>query len=174
MEKQLVPKGIIGLIERILDLICGFVESILTWVLIVEFVLCCVIVILRYCFNTSFYGSQELLEYLFILLSANGAAVLFHRNEHISVDFFTKASILFQKVLRVVQYGIVIALQSFILWLSIGWIKKIGSFLTPMLHIEQRWIQYAIPISMILGILFCLGQIVQVFFQTNKQEELPQ
>ena len=138
-------------------------ESILGGVFAFVFLLSSINVVLRYIFNTSIYGTQEIIDYLFIYLSAIGAAILIQTNEHIQVDFFTKVPIAVRKALRVFQYAVMIALQAFLLQHSLHWIKMVGAFPTPLLHIEQRWAQCAIPACMILGILFSFSKLVELF-----------
>ena len=163
MEKQKQCAASCFSITGILKIMYNTLENLLAWMFAAIFILCCITVILRYLFNTSIYGAQEIVEYLFIYLSALGAPLLIQTNEHIKVDFFTKAPKGFCKVLKAFQYIIIIALQMFLLSQSVNWIRQVGGFDTPLLHIEQRWVQYAIPACMILGILFSIGQIIVLF-----------
>ena len=145
--------------KSVFDIAYKAIESVLGWMFAGVFVLTTISVILRYFFNTSIYGVQEIIDYSFIYLSAIGAAVIIYSDEHIKVDFFMKASKQVQNVMCVLKHVVVITLLAFLLALSIDWINQIGQFETPLLHIEQRWMLYAIPSSMVLGILFSLSKV---------------
>ena len=149
--------------RSVFDVAYSVIESVLGWLFAGVFVLTTISVILRYFFNTSIYGVQEIIDYSFVYLSAIGAAVIIYSDEHIKVDFFTKASKFVQNAMCVLKHIVVIALLVFLFVLSIGWIKQVGQFETPLLHIEQRWMLYAIPSSMTLGILFSLCKLGMMF-----------
>ena len=170
MEKQKKCVTSCFSITSILKIIYNVIENLLAWMFAVIFILCCITVILRYLFNTSIYGAQEIVEYMFIYLSALGAPLLIQTDEHIKVDFFTNSPKGFYKVLKAIQHVIVIALQVFLLSQSMNWIRQVGGFLTPLLHIEQRWVQYAIPACMILSILFSIGQLIVLFSVKTTRE----
>ena len=120
-----------------------------------EFLFLCLLVALRYIFNTTIVGGQELVDYLFVYLSAFGAALLIQTDEHINVDFFSKAPGKVKKALQLFKYFILFCLHLFLTILSVQWIGKVGSFPTPVLHWRQGLFQMAIPISMIIGLIIC-------------------
>lgn len=137
-----------------------------------EFIFLCLLVILRYFFNTSIIGGQELIDYLFIYLSAFGSALLIGTDEHIAVNFFEHAPILVQRILQIVNYVALFLLQLFLGVLSLSWIEKIGSFPTPVLQWPQRIFQLAIPLSMGIGMIVCLFRLFSliVSWKTSKME----
>ena len=133
---------------------------VLAAVMAFEFLFLCLLVVLRYVFNTTIVGGQELIDYLFIYLSALGAALLIQTDEHINVDFFVNASDKVKKVLHLVQYVTLFFLHLFLTVLSIQWIGKVGSFPTPVLHWSQGVFQMAIPISMSIGLIICITKFL--------------
>lgn len=161
MEEQ--KRSYVSSVNAIAKKIDSFLESLLGGVFAFIFLLCCITVVLRYVFNTSIFGSQEIGDYLFIYMSAMGAGLLIQNGEHIRVDFFTKRSVPVRKALMAFQHVVVIALQVFLMLHALNWIDMVGGFLTPLLHIEQRWVQYAIPVCMILSILFSLFKLMTLF-----------
>ncbi len=153
-------------LNKIPKLIWGLMTVLMGFI----FVMMNLLVVLRYFFNTTIVGGQEIVDYSFIYLTAIGAALLINSNDHISVNLFEKASVKTKTILKAIQYVFMLALQSFLLVLSIQWIQKIGHFLTPVLHFEQRWAQYSIPLSMFLGICFCITNLFSLFSASKNKK----
>lgn len=154
-----------NLLTRILDIICGVG-------MLALFVMVCISVVLRYAFNQSIYGLSEIQNYLFVYLTALGAAAGMRDNEHVGVDFFEKASPSVRKVLACFRSLCMVIVQVSLLPLSFKWIQKVGGYLTPLLQIPQRWAQMAVPIGMGLGALLCVLGIFVTLVRRNGKEEL--
>ncbi|MEA4928917.1 MAG: TRAP transporter small permease [Candidatus Limiplasma sp.] len=133
---------------RLLDVLCAVGMLLL-------FAMICVSVFLRYIANSSIYGLSEVMNYLFVYLTALGAVCAMRHNEHVGVDFFVHAPEKTQLLLRLFRLLVIAVVQGFLLVLSFPWIARVGKYLTPLLRFEQRWAQLAVPLGMGLGILMC-------------------
>jgi TRAP-type C4-dicarboxylate transport system permease small subunit len=135
--------------------------------IIISFCFFCIIsivltlVILRYGFNTTIVGANELVVILFIYTSALGAAVVIGKKEHISITYFVdKLPISFRKIVGIVSFLSIAFLNGVIIWYSIFWIKITGSYLTAVLRIQQAFAQIIVPIGCGLAILYCIYHII--------------
>jgi TRAP-type C4-dicarboxylate transport system permease small subunit len=122
-----------------------------------------IMVILRYVFNTGIYGGNELISYLFVYTTALGAAVSIGKDEHIKitviVDLFPKK---FKKIIDSFTIFLVGLLNFFLIFLSVSWIKKVGSFESPTLRIPNAWVQFGVPLGCSMAVIFCLFRIIQI------------
>lgn len=119
------------------------------------------LVTLRYVFNTSIKGGYELTGFLFIYTTAIGAAVSLGRREHIKIDFFVnKLRGGARRAADVVVQLLVAGLNLLMLYLSLPWIRTVGSFESPVLRVPNWAVQIAIPIGTALAILFCVVNII--------------
>jgi TRAP-type C4-dicarboxylate transport system permease small subunit len=157
--------------QNILQAVYRFCENLLACVLSVLFLMTIIGVILRYCFNTSIYGGDEIVSYLFVYLTALDVPMLLYTDSHLRVDFFANSSERKKKILFTVQYVLITLLNVFLLIQSMKWIGQVGSFLTPLLHVPQKWAQSAIPICMALSIVFGIGRLVAVLRRKSTEEK---
>ena len=147
------------------------VECVVAVVLFAMFVLTSLIAILRYVFNSSIFGGNELVGHMFVYITALGAPLLFYSGDHINVDFFEHAPAGVRKGLQIFDLIACIAVQALFLYYSIGWISMVGDFLTPLLAITQKYIQCAVPICMGLGIFFCVGKLLELFLGAPESQK---
>lgn len=150
------------------------IECVMAVVLFALFALTSLIAILRYVFNSSIFGGNELVGHMFVYITALGAPLLFHSGGHINVDFFEHAPVGVRKSLQVFDLIACIAVQALFFYYSIGWISMVGNFPTPLLAVPQKYIQCAVPICMGLGIFFCVGKLLELFLgapERSKEEE---
>lgn len=134
------------------------------------FLMICVAVFLRYLAGSSIYGLSEITNYLFVYLTALGAANAIRFDEHVGVDFFTRAPVAVRNVLRIFRLLVMTVVQGFLFYLSFQWIAKVGGYLTPLLRFPQRWAQVAIPIGMGLGIVMCVACMLLGYDHLEKKE----
>jgi len=121
------------------------------------------LVILRYIFNSGIYGGNELISYLFVYTTALGAAVSIGRDEHIKITVFV--NLLPDKIHKIIDAFsvLLIGFLNFILiFLSIPWIKKVGSFESPTLRIPNAWVQFGVPLGCGAAVLFCCFRILHI------------
>ena len=151
--------------------LANIIELILSFLLAFIFIFMCILVILRYFFNSSIYGGNEILEYLFIYITSLGAAALIFYDEHIKVDFFSFKNKTLKTIQNIIINFLMLFLCSVILKLSFEWIGNVGQFPTPVLHIKQMWAQISIPIGFILSIIFLIFKIICDFIKLIKGEK---
>lgn len=123
-------------------------------------VLVVTLVVLRYVFNTTIIGGNEVTGYLFIYTTALGAAVSVGTGQHIRIGVFVEAlprrAGLMVDVLALL---LTLALHAGLLWFSMEWIGAVGGFPFTVVHIPQGVVQVAIPIGCGLVMLFCLTRL---------------
>lgn len=120
------------------------------------------LVTLRYVFNTSIKGGYELTNYLFIYTTAIGAAISIGRHEHIKIDYFV--NMLgggTRKAADALVQLLVAGLNGVLIYLSIPWIRDVGSFESPVLRIPNWTVQIAVPIGSVFAIMFCILNIIR-------------
>ena len=149
-----------GVVRWLETRVTRLIEGLLTVTFMAIFALVVVLVVLRYVFNTTIVGGNEVTVMLFIFTTALGAAVEVARGKHIIVDTFVNllpAGI--RRWLDVVNLAIVGALNVFLLNYSIDWIAAVGGSENPVVHIPEGVVQIAMPIGCALTILFCATRI---------------
>lgn len=150
-------------VERFERLVARALEALATACFAVLAVLVVVLVVLRYAFNTTIIGGNEVTEYLFIYTTALGAAVSVASRQHIRIGFFVQS---LPRRAGLIVDGcavlLVLALHVGLLILSADWIAAVGGFDFPILHIPQGIVQVAVPIGCGGVILFCLTRLVAI------------
>ncbi len=128
-------------------------------------VLIILLVVMRYFFNSSIPGGNELLRFAFIYTTFFGSSVLIGRQEHISIHLATKH---FPRPLRrAVAAGgdlLVVALHIYLLLLSFRWIGVTGGNLAEELKFPLRYVQIALPIGCGLSALYALNHAIDALF----------
>ena len=150
-----------GKAHRIEEIVAGVLERLLTLVFMGIFALVVVLVVLRYVFNTTIVGGNEVTVMLFIYTTALGSAVEVARGKHIIVDSFV--NYLPDRVrywLGVINLGVVAIVHAFLLKFSFDWVGAVGGSEHPVLHVPEGIVQVAMPIGCGLAVLFCLTRIV--------------
>lgn len=137
------------------------------------------LVILRYLFNTTIVGGNEVVGILFVYVSAVGAAVLVGRREHIAITLFVEKMPRFmQKFFEIVSCCLITLLNLIIIRYSVKWITVTGGYLMPSTQLPQATSQIIIPIASCITILYCIINIFltafqdKEFFKLSKEELL--
>jgi len=158
--------------NRIFDRIFDVLEWLITSFLIVIFLLTITLVILRYVFNSSIIGGNELTTYLFIYTTAIGAAVAIPRNRHIRIDYFiNKLSGRLRAAMEVLVFLCIGAINAVMMVYSLDWIKKVGSDLSQSLGIPLGIVKVSVPIGCFLALLFSLYAAFMVIRTGSPIEE---
>jgi TRAP-type C4-dicarboxylate transport system permease small subunit len=127
-------------------------------------------VFLRYGFNQSIGGANELATILFGYTSALGIAVAFAQREHMAISWFT---LQFPPGLRKITDGagllLLAAVNLVIFWYSFKWIGTTGDQMIPVLQVPRWTSQIAIPIGTGASALFC---IIKFYLGVRGDEEL--
>lgn len=139
-------------------------EWIITVFFIIIFLLIFFLVLLRYGFKTSIMGTYEIITMLFVYCSALGTAILVREKEHIKISFFVnKLSVGTKKIVLTIDYILIGALNSVFFYMSLGWIKSIWTFRSPITKIPYWVRRIPIPICSGLVILYCLYSIYLIY-----------
>ena len=148
------------LIETRLSQILEFIITLFFGIILATTIL---LVILRYVFNSGIYGGNELMSYLFVYTTALGAAISIGSDDHIKINVI--ASILTQgwkKVVEIICLILVGGLNLILIFMSVPWIQKVGSFESPTLRIPNAWVQFGVPLGCSFAVLFCIFRIIRV------------
>ncbi|MEM7045526.1 MAG: TRAP transporter small permease subunit [Pseudomonadota bacterium] len=137
----------------------------LEWVIVALFavflVLTCLLVVLRYGFQSSILGGNEFVTIAFIFTSALGGAVGISKREHIAITVFID---MLPHKLRIGAYvlglALVAVMNAALVYLSFDWIARTGHNPWQPINVPQGIFYAAIPIAGALAILFCLLKIV--------------
>ena len=148
--------------NQIEAVVTRILETVVTVFFGVIIVLTILLVVMRYVFNSSIIGGNELMEYLFIYTTAIGAAVAVGRREHISITYFL------EKLPEKLQVGVdvlglllVAGINILIAVLSNRWIAKVGSSESPVMRIPMWTIEISVPIGCLFAALYCLFVIIR-------------
>jgi TRAP-type transport system small permease protein len=118
-------------------------------------------VFLRYLFNDSIIGGNELMEGLFIYSTAVGAAVAVRRRQHININYFIEQLPKFlQRLDDILVHALIAFLNGVMIFYSVRWISKVGSNESPVMRVPEWIFQISIPIGCSLVIAYCLVMIV--------------
>lgn len=144
------------------------ISSMLDWVLVLLFftiiVLTILQVILRYFFSWSITGSYEMTRFLFIYTSTLGAAVLLSREEHVQVGLVVNLMPpLPRKISNTIKHLLLLAVNVYLIYLSLNWVQATGNFLSNVLRIPLVFIKIGLPIGFTLSALYELGHLFNLF-----------
>jgi len=124
--------------------------------LLLMFALIVIQVTLRYGFNQSIGGANELATILFAYTSALGIAVAIAQREHMAISWFIlRLPHGPRKVVDVVGLLLLATVNVVIFCYSIKWIGTTGSGMIPVLQVPRWTSQIAIPIGTGASALFC-------------------
>jgi len=127
-------------------------------------------VALRYGFNESIGGANELATILFGYTSAFGIAVGIAKREHMAISWFTeRLPPSARKAVDVIGLILLAAINVVIFWYSLKWIGITGSRMISVLQVPRWTAQIAIPIGTGTSTVFCL---IKLWLGLRGDEEL--
>jgi len=127
-------------------------------------------VALRYGFNESIGGANELATILFAYTSALGIAVGIAKRDHMAISWFTeRLPLKARKVIDVLGLVLLAILNIVIFWYSLRWIDITGSRMISVLHVPRWTAQIAIPIGTGASAIFCF---IKLWLGFKGDEEL--
>jgi len=139
----------LGLI-KVLEITCGIC-------FVVMFTLIVTQVALRYGFNESIGGANELATILFAYTSALGIAIGIARRDHMAISWFTeRLGPGARKIIDIIGLVLLALLNAVIFWYSIRWIDITGARMISVLQVPRWTAQIAIPIGTGASVIFCL------------------
>ena len=113
-------------------------------------------VVLRYGFDQSIGGANELATILFAYTSALGIAVGIAQREHMAISWFVlRLNLNARKVVDVAGLLLVAALNVMACCYSYHWIQVTGGVMIPVLQVARWTAEIAIPIGTGASALFC-------------------
>ena len=144
-------------------------ENQLTWIIdrLVSALLFCVLaiitclVILRYLFDSSIIGANEVLRMMFVYASMLGISVALLRREHINIPVFINIlPDVVKRLLDMISFLLIGILNVIMVYQGYFWIEKTGRYLMPSLQMPQIYFQYSVLIGCTLSVLFCLTRFL--------------
>jgi TRAP-type C4-dicarboxylate transport system permease small subunit len=158
-----------GTIRRLETALSRLLERLMAFCFLVIFLVTITLVVLRYVFNSSITGANELITVLFVYTTSIGAAVAIGKREHIAIPAAVER---LPKRLRgaVDALGLLLVagLNAVFAWQSVTWISVTGSFLMPTTGAPRVAAQLSIP-----G-LACLWCVLRLLLALTGDEELGQ
>ncbi len=119
------------------------------------------LVVLRYVFNSSITGANELVTILFVYTTAVGAALAIGKREHIAIPLVVEAlPRRAQKFADIVGLVLVAILNTVMLGYSIGWIRVTGEYLMPSTGLPRAVAQVSVPFGCGLAVVYCLLRLL--------------
>ena len=148
-------------LKSAVEIVSKVLEWAITLCFFVILALTIILVVLRYGFNESIIGGNELMEYLFIYTTAIGAAVALARREHIKITWFIdKLSPLYRRIVDILDFILIALINGVMIYYSIAWIHKVGSNESPVMRIPEWTFQISIPVGCGLVTFYCLVNII--------------
>lgn len=155
-------------IHQLGEAISRTLEAIVSVCLAIILVTTILLVTLRYGFNSGIKGADEMANYLFIYMTALGAPAAVFRSEHIALTaLIERAPRKLHRIIDILIQLLIILVNAVILAYSFSWIAGVGSFVSPVLRIPNRFIQVSVPIGGIATILICTINILRVGFENE-------
>jgi TRAP-type C4-dicarboxylate transport system permease small subunit len=112
---------------------------------------------LRYLFNSSITGANEIITILFVYTTAIGAAIAVGQRGHIAINILIeKLPQRLAKHLIKLQLALVGLINFAIAWFSVPWISQTGDNLMPTLGAMRAVVQISIPLGCGLAVLYCI------------------
>ena len=137
--------------------------------LFLVFAITFVLVFLRYVFNQSITGANEIVTILFIYTTAIGAAKSIGENEHIGID--VSVNLLPKKIyktIRILQVFLMFVLHLILFIYCLEWVEKAGGYLMPATGLPRIVAIASIPLGCIFCILFCAKTLIDVIDADKK------
>jgi TRAP-type C4-dicarboxylate transport system permease small subunit len=157
-------------VKRLEFLLVRTLEIVFCICFLIMFALIVTQVALRYGFNESIGGANELATILFGYTSALGIAVGIAKREHMAISWFTqRLPPTARKAVDVVGLMLLAAINVVIFWYSLKWIGVTGSRMISVLQVPRWTAQIAIPIGTGASAVFCL---IKLFLGLKGDEEL--
>ena len=158
------------IVKRLEGLLVRTLEFIFCVCFLVMFALVVTQVALRYGFNESIGGANELATIFFAYTSALGIAVGIAKRDHMAISWFTeRLPTTSRKVIDVIGLILLALINMVIFWYSLRWIGITGSRMISVLQVPRWTAQIAIPIGTGTSVVFCL---IKLWLGLRGDEEL--
>ena len=112
---------------------------------------------LRYLFDYSIIGVNEIINILFVYTTAIGAAIAVGQRGHIAINILSdNLPEHLAKYLSKLQLALVALINFAIAWFSVPWISQTGDNLMPTIGMTRAVVQLSIPLGCGLAVLYCI------------------
>ncbi len=159
-----------GAVRRVEAFLTQLLEGLAAFGFLVLLVIAVLLVVLRYVFNSSITGANELITVVFVYCTAIGAAIALGKREHIAIpavaERLPKAGRQAVDALGLLLVGV---LNGVLTWQSVTWIRVTGDFLMPSTELPRVVAQLSVPLGCGLASLWCL---LRLFLGLAGDEEL--
>ena len=156
--------------KRLEGILVRTLELIFCICFLVMFALVVTQVALRYGFNQSIGGANELATILFAYTSALGIAVGIAKRDHMAISWFTeRLPPTSRKIIDVIGLILLALINIVIFWYSLRWIGITGSRMISILQVPRWTAQIAIPIGTGASVVFCF---IKLWLGLRGDEEL--
>ncbi|MAD24046.1 MAG: hypothetical protein CMO44_07730 [Verrucomicrobiales bacterium] len=150
-----------------------FLEGLICISFLSLFAMVILLVGLRYIFNSSVSGANEIITILFIYTTAIGSAIAVGQRSHISINIFEeKLSQKSAKYLAKLQLTLVGLINLIIAWFSITWISQTGNNLMPTLGATRSVVQFSIPLGCGLAALYCITSAIVGLDKKKERDQI--
>ena len=151
-------------VDKVTFRFIGWLENLIAALLAVTWILVGTLVALRYLFNSSIPGANEVVVMLFVYTTALGAAIGVGRWDHIGILVFVeRLPARAAWILDLVRTFLVGLINGAIVFYSLGWIHTTGLFVMPSTGLPRFVVQVSIPIGCGLALLFCCLRLRMLF-----------
>ncbi len=152
------------MIKTIESILTKMLEGLLAICFLAIVTIVITLVVLRYAFNSSITGANEVITILFVYTTALGAAVAMGRQEHISITFAVECLPLGgRKWADAVGLVLIALFNGAMLVYSIRWIGITGDYLMPTTGLPRIVAQLSVPLGCGLAVAYCLLRLVLAF-----------
>ena len=119
-------------------------------------------VVSRYALSSPITWSDELASILFVWLTMLGAVIAFQRGQHMRMTALVSiAGPAVREVLEVIAIAIPLMFMALILYPSLKYAIEEQVIITPALEISNGWRSAALPVGMILMLLFGISRVIR-------------
>ena len=150
--------------KRFHDRLTCFLEVLICLCFLSFFTMVILLVGLRYLFDYSIIGVNEIINILFVYTTAIGAAIAVGQRGHIAINILSDN---LPEHLAKLQLALVALINLTIAWFSIPWISQTGDNLMPTLGATRAVVQISIPLGCGLAALYCVTTAIVGLEQTK-------
>ena len=144
----ILGKNLSFVLNNLEDLVAAFFISITTILVVIN-------IVLRYVFNSGLVWSEEVATGCFVWSVFIGAVAVFKHRGHVGVDIIVKRMPQgMQKAIGLITDVILVALNGYMSYLSIIYISKSYTKMTPVLGISSVYISSSVLIAFVLMTMY--------------------
>ena len=145
-----------------------FLEVLICLCFLSFFTMVILLVGLRYLFDYSMTGVNEIINILFVYTTSIGAAIAVGQRGHIAINILSdNLPKYLAEYLAKLQLALVALINLAIAWFSIPWISQTGDNLMPTLGAMRAVVQISIPLGCGLAALYCVTTAIVGLEQTK-------